>query len=83
MHVIDKQTLKIVKTLRPAPGKTVAHVEFDRYGKYALVSVWEQDGAVIVYDAKTLAELRRIPMRKPSGKYNVWNKIKFSEGTSH
>ncbi len=83
MHVIDKQTLEIVKTLRPQPGATVAHVEFDRDGKHALVSVWEDDGAVIVYDAETLEEVRRLPMRKPSGKYNVWNKITFSEGTSH
>ncbi|KUJ73464.1 cytochrome C oxidase Cbb3 [Ruegeria marisrubri] len=83
MHVIDKQSLEIVKTLRPAPGKTVAHVEFTRDGSHALVSVWEDDGAVIVYDAQTLEEVRRLPMRKPSGKYNVWNKITFSEGTSH
>jgi cytochrome c553 len=83
MHVIDKETLEIVKTLNPAPGKTVAHTEFTRDGRYALVSVWEDDGAVIVYDAKTLEELKRLPMRKPSGKYNVWNKITFSDGTSH
>lgn len=83
MHVIDKQSLGVVKTLRPAPGATVAHVEFDRYGRYALVSIWEDQGAVIVYDARTLAEIKRIPMRKPSGKYNVYNKIMFSEGTSH
>jgi cytochrome c553 len=83
MHVIDKQSLKIVKTLRPAPGATVAHVEFDRDGRHALVSVWEDDGAVIVYDAATLEEVKRLPMRKPSGKYNVWNKITFSDGTSH
>jgi cytochrome c553 len=83
MHIIDKQTLEIVKTLNPAPGKTVAHTEFTRDGRYALVSVWEDDGAVIVYDAKTLEEVRRLPMRKPSGKYNVWNKITFSDGTSH
>lgn len=83
MHVIDKETLKIVRTLRPVPGATVAHAEFDRHGRYALVSVWEEDGAVIVYDAETLQEIRRLPMRKPSGKYNVWNKISFSEGTSH
>ena len=43
----------------------------------------EDDGAVIVYDATTLEEVRRLPMRKPSGKYNVWNKISFSDGTSH
>ncbi|SFT38560.1 nitrite reductase [Sedimentitalea nanhaiensis] len=83
MHVIDKQSLEIVKTLQPEPGATVAHVEFTRDGRYALVSIWEDDGAVIVYDAATLEELRRLPMRKPSGKYNVWNKITFSEGTSH
>ncbi|WBU52874.1 cytochrome D1 domain-containing protein [Paracoccus sp. SCSIO 75233] len=83
MHVIDKQSLEIVKTLRPEPGATVAHVEFTRDGRYALVSVWEEDGAVIVYDAATLEEVMRLPMNKPSGKYNVWNKITFSEGTSH
>lgn len=83
MHIIDKKSLEIVKTLRPVKGATVAHVEFTRTGKYALVSVWEDDGAVIIYDAETLEEVRRLPMRKPSGKYNVWNKITFSEGTSH
>ncbi len=83
MHVIDKETLQIVRTLRPVPGATVAHVEFTRDGRHALVSVWEEDGAVIVYDAATLQEITRLPMRKPSGKYNVWNKITFSEGTSH
>lgn len=83
MHVIDKQTLEIVRTLRPVPGATVAHVEFTRDGAEALVSVWEDDGAVIVYDAATLEEITRLPMRKPSGKYNVWNKITFSDGTSH
>ncbi len=83
MHIIDKQTLEIVKTLRPVPGATVAHVEFTKDGRYALVSVWEDDGEVLVYDAKTLEIVKRLPMRKPSGKYNVWNKITFSEGTSH
>ncbi len=83
MQVIDKQTLKIVKVLKPAPGKTSAHVEFDRYGKYALVSIWDMDGAIVVYDAKTLKEIKRLPMKKPSGKYNVYNKIHYAEGTSH
>jgi Cytochrome D1 heme domain len=83
MHVIDRETLEIVRTLQPVPGATVAHAEFDRDGKHVLVSVWEDDGAVIVYDAATLEEVKRLPMRKPSGKYNVWNKITFSEGTGH
>jgi len=83
MQVIDKRTLEVVKELRPAPGKTTAHVEFDRYGRHALVSVWEMDGALIVYDAATLVEVKRLPMKKPSGKYNVHNKITRSDGTSH
>jgi cytochrome c553 len=83
VHVIDKSSLEIIKTLRPVPGKTSAHVEFTRDGKYALLSIWDPDGAVIVYDATTLEEVKRLPMNKPSGKYNVYNKITRSEGTSH
>lgn len=83
MHVIDKQTLEIVKTLRPAPGKTSAHVEFTQDGRYALVSIWDMDGAVVIYDANTLEEVKRLPMKKPSGKYNVHNKLTRSRGTSH
>ena len=83
VHIIDKQTLKIVKTVRPAPGKTAAHIEFTRDGRYALLSIWEEDGALVVYDGDTLEEVKRIPMKKPVGKYNVYNKITRSEGTSH
>ncbi len=83
VHVIDKATLEIVRTLRPAPGKTSAHVEFTRDGRYALLSIWEEDGGIVVYDAETLEEVKRIPMNKPSGKYNVFNKINLSSGTSH
>ena len=83
MHVIDKQTLEIVKTLKPAPGKTSAHIEFTRDGKHALLSIWEMDGELVVYDGDALEEVKRIPMSKPVGKYNVYNKITRSEGTSH
>lgn len=83
MHVVDKQSFEIVASLRPEPGRTAAHVEFDRSGRHALVSIWEDDGALLVYDAQTLEIVRRLPMRKPSGKYNVYNKITLSEGTSH
>lgn len=83
VHIIDKKTLEIVKTVRPSPGKTSAHVEFTQDGRYALLSIWDTDGAIIVYDAKSLEEVKRIPMKKPSGKYNVHNKITRSSGTSH
>ncbi|ENO89955.1 cytochrome D1 domain-containing protein [Thauera linaloolentis] len=83
LQVIDKQTLEVVKEITGEPGKTLAHVEFTRDGRYALASLWEDEGAVIVYDAQTLEEVKRLPMRKPVGKYNVWNKISREEGTSH
>jgi mono/diheme cytochrome c family protein/WD40 repeat protein len=82
LTIIDKATLKPVATVKE-PGKTLAHIEFTKDGKYALASVWELDGALIVYDAATFKEVKRLPMCKPVGKYNVWNKITRSEGTSH
>jgi DNA-binding beta-propeller fold protein YncE/cytochrome c553 len=86
LQVIDKRTLEKVADVRTDPGKTLAHIEFDRYGKYALASLWERKadgGALIVFDAKTFKEIKRIPMDKPVGKYNLHNKITKSEGTSH
>ena len=83
LQIVDKQSLEIVRTLTPAPGKTAAHVEFSRDGKYALVSVWETDGELVVYDSATFEIVKRLPMNKPSGKYNVYNKISRSAGTSH
>lgn len=67
VHVIDKASLEIVETRISEPGKTAAHVGFDRCGKKLLLSIGG-DGAVIVYTGDTLEELQRIPMRKPSGK---------------
>ena len=83
LTLIDKRTLEPAASLKAEPGKTLAHIEFTRDGRYALASLWEMDGALIVYDAETLKEVKRLPMRKPVGKYNVWNKITRSEGTSH
>jgi hypothetical protein len=68
LQVIDKQTLEVAAELRPVPGKTLAHVEFTRDGRCALASLWEMDGALIVFDAGSLKEIKRIPMKKPSGK---------------
>jgi WD40 repeat protein len=83
MQIIDKETLEVVAEIKPVPGKTFAHVEFTKDGKYVLASLWDMDGAIIIYDAVTLKEVKRLPMKKPVGKYNVWNKITKSEGTSH
>jgi len=83
LQVIDKQTLAVVGSVTPSPGRTAAHVEFTRDGRYALVSLMEGEGAIVVYDAATLREVKRLPMDKPIGKYNVFNKTTRSSGTSH
>jgi hypothetical protein len=82
LTIIDKRTLEPVASVRE-PGRTLAHIEFTKDGRHALASLWEDDGALIVYDAATFKEVKRLPMRKPVGKYNVWNKITRAEGTSH
>ncbi|CAK0772378.1 hypothetical protein CCP3SC15_4550001 [Gammaproteobacteria bacterium] len=84
--IIDKRTLEPVTEVKVETGKTLAHVEFDRYGRYALASIWERKadgGALVVFDATTFKEVKRIPMDKPVGKYNVFNKVTRSAGTSH
>jgi cytochrome c553/DNA-binding beta-propeller fold protein YncE len=86
LQVIDKRTLEKVAEVKTDPGKTLAHIEFTRDGKYALASLWERKangGALIVFDAATFKEVKRIPMDKPVGKYNLYNKITRSAGTSH
>ncbi len=83
LTIIDKRTLERVASVKGPPGKTLAHIEFTKDGRYALASLWEDDGVLIVYDAATFKEVKRLPMRKPVGKYNVFNKITRSEGTSH
>jgi mono/diheme cytochrome c family protein/WD40 repeat protein len=86
LQVIDKRTLEKVAEVTTDPGKTLAHVEFTRDGRYVLASLWERKadgGALIVFDAATFKEVKRIPMDKPVGKYNLYNKINRSEGTSH
>ncbi len=83
LTILDKETLKVVTSVSAKPGQTLAHVEFTRDGRYVLASLMETDGAIVVYDAATFREVKRIPMSKPVGKYNVFNKTTRSAGTSH
>jgi mono/diheme cytochrome c family protein len=77
IQLVDKRTLELVdRTLVPEAGKKAMHVEFTADGAKALVSIWHDDGAIVVYDAKTLAEIQRIPYAMPVGKYNAANKTR-------
>ncbi|MFC3625961.1 cytochrome D1 domain-containing protein [Vogesella amnigena] len=83
LSIIDKRSFKVVRQLTLRPGKTNAHVEFTHDGRYALVSIMETPGELVVVDATTFREVAALPMMKPIGKYNVFNKVTRSSGTSH
>ncbi len=62
--VVDAETLKVVKLLRP--GKGVLHMEFTPRGEAVWVSVRDED-RVVVYDTATFEEQARLEAQKPSG----------------
>jgi len=83
VQVIDKKTRKIIKTLRVTEeeGKAAVHIEFNADGSEVWVSVWNRadagnpTGEIVVYDSKTLKELKRIKgLTTPTGKFNVYNR---------
>ena len=64
VQVIDTQSQRIVKTLRP--GKAVLHLEFTPRGE----SVWissRDDNRVTVVDTESLQEVSRLTLESPSG----------------
>ncbi len=79
--IIDKRRLEAVAQVRE-PGRTLSHIEFTRDGRYALVSLSEMEGALIVYDAQTFKEIKRLPMSKPVGTYSVGDKLPRFEGSA-
>ena len=54
----------------------MVHFEYNRAGTQVWVSVWDRAGEIVVYDDRTLAEVRRIRadwLVTPTGKFNVYN----------
>lgn len=64
VQVIDTESLKIVKTLKP--GKAVLHMEFTPRGEHVWISARDA-GKVTVYDTNSFKALTSLPMAKPSG----------------
>lgn len=71
LTVIDKRTLEAVAQVRES-GRMLSRIEFTRGGRYVLASLGEMDGALIVYDALTFKEVKRLPMRKPISVLRNW-----------
>ncbi|MFQ5793588.1 MAG: cytochrome D1 domain-containing protein [Candidatus Bipolaricaulia bacterium] len=69
IQVIDKQSLEVVRTLRP--GMRSVHPEFTADGRHVYVSIWGED-RVVVYDADTfevIVEFTRV--RTPTGIFSA------------
>ncbi|MDQ7056563.1 MAG: cytochrome D1 domain-containing protein [Persephonella sp.] len=71
--LIDKNSFS-VKTLETQKGKRVIHSEFSGDGNLAYVSLYNRDGALLIYDSVTLKLIKKIPASIPIGKYNIVNK---------
>jgi len=71
--LVNKKTLKET-VLTPMPGKKILHTEFSADGSLAYVSVYEKDGALLIYDTGFMKLLDKIPVSIPVGKYNFDNK---------
>jgi mono/diheme cytochrome c family protein len=78
VQLVEKESLALLaKSLTPESGKKAMHVEFNAEGDWALVSVWHERGAVVVYDSRSLEEVARLPYAMPVGKYNAYNKTRL------
>jgi len=64
IQVIDTETLKIIKTLKP--GKGALHMEFAPRGEEVWISIRDQD-QVKIFDTATLEQIGSLPVDKPSG----------------
>jgi len=64
IQVIDTESLKIIKTLKP--GKGALHMEFSPRGEEVWISVRDRD-EVQIYDTRTLQQIGSLPVDKPSG----------------
>jgi nitrite reductase (NO-forming)/hydroxylamine reductase len=72
--VYSKEAGVLDHCFSPSPTARSVHFEFNKEGTEVWTSVWDTDGAVVVYDAVTLVELTRIEgLETPTGKFNVFN----------
>lgn len=66
LDILDPRTWEVVRTVRWAGGQPPADALFTRGGERILISVTEPDGAVIAEDGRSFAEIKRIPLVRPS-----------------
>ncbi len=77
--VFEKANFKKgAKCWQVADHGKVVHFEYNKKGDEVWISVWDNDGEMIIYNDKTLKEKKRINedwMRTPTGKWNIYNTV--------
>lgn len=77
--VFEKENFaKGAKCWKVADHGKVVHFEYNKAGTEVWISVWDNDGELIIYNDKTLKEKKRINedwMRTPTGKWNIYNTV--------
>ena len=74
--VYSKKKAKIEKCWKPTNHGRVVHFEYNKEGTEVWASGWDKKGELIVYNDKTLEEVKRIKedwVVTPTGKFNVYN----------
>ncbi len=74
--VYSKKAAKIEKCWQAFDRGRATHFEYNKDGTEVWLSGWDKKGAIIIYDDKTLKEVKRIEedwLVTPTGKFNVYN----------
>ncbi len=71
--LVDKKNYAIRKIV-PLKGKQYIHAEFSGDGKYTYLSIYDKNGAILVWETDTFKRLKNYPANVPVGKYNFINK---------
>lgn len=74
IYVIDAKTNTIIKTLHPVKGRNSWHPEFTYDGSFVYV-VSQEGNMVVVYDAHTFKEIKKISASTPSAVSNIGLRI--------
>ena len=74
LALIDRQTLETVTGVADG-AERVVDIALSRDGRHAWVSRNGAADALVVYDAATLKQVKRLSMRQPAAAYNVGNQI--------
>ncbi len=69
VQVIDKQSLDVLETLRPAPGAWISDMSLTRDGAHAVIAF--EEGGAVVLATKTFELIKRLDMPKTAQIHSI------------